>query len=333
MDHTNTLTNILRDRALKEELLAKLAPGGPGVRTRAIVAPLPPPREVPPAELRALVEGYSPDRPPPSIDPDAERIIRLYGRPVLLVQGGDFGLPNFEEPESPEWGTRLEAARLSLRAAIQAVGKIELSDHYLPWVGTGWLIAQDLVVTNRHVAREFAWRSGARWVFRQHPPTRQPARARINFRGEYDRPDVDEVPVDAVVYVEDDPGPDIAFLRLRGRPNPPAPINLAETSAPPGRLVAVIGYPSADGRQDDPQATDRIFAGIYGVKRLAPGEILAGTADLVSHDCTTLGGSSGSVVLDLQTGKAAGLHWGGTYGLANYAVPAAAIADRLKKLG
>ena len=33
-----------------------------------------------------------------------------------------------------------------------------------------------------------------------------------------------------------------------------------------------------------------------------------------THDCTTLGGNSGSVVLDLTTGEAVGLHFAGANG-------------------
>ncbi len=58
---------------------------------------------------------------------------------------------------------------------------------------------------------------------------------------------------------------------------------------------------------------ERIFAGVYGVKRFAPGEITAFWQDrgLLTHDCTTLPGNSGSVVLRVDTGEALGLHFGG----------------------
>src|SRR6185503_4399617 len=49
-----------------------------------------------------------------------------------------------------------------------------------------------------------------------------------------------------------------------------------------------------------------------------------------THDCTTLGGNSGSVVLDMQTGKAVALHFAGLYMIENYAVPASMIHSYLK---
>ena len=42
----------------------------------------------------------------------------------------------------------------------------------------------------------------------------------------------------------------------------------------------------------------------------------------ILHDCTTLGGNSGSVVLDLDSGKALGLHFSGRFLTTNYAVRA-----------
>lgn len=49
----------------------------------------------------------------------------------------------------------------------------------------------------------------------------------------------------------------------------------------------------------------------------------------VTHDCTTLGGNSGSVAFDYTGGQAVGLHFGGSYLKANYAVPASVVAERL----
>ena len=42
----------------------------------------------------------------------------------------------------------------------------------------------------------------------------------------------------------------------------------------------------------------------------------------MEHDASTLGGNSGSAVIDLETGEAVGLHFAGSYLQANYAVPA-----------
>jgi endonuclease G len=50
------------------------------------------------------------------------------------------------------------------------------------------------------------------------------------------------------------------------------------------------------------------------------------------HDATTLGGNSGSVVLDFASGRALGLHFAGTYLVGNYAVTAGQIRRALAGL-
>jgi endonuclease G, mitochondrial len=70
------------------------------------------------------------------------------------------------------------------------------------------------------------------------------------------------------------------------------------------------------------------------VKRLQPGEIrgrmrTASFGKLVNaatHDCSTLGGNSGSAVLDLSSGAVLALHFGGSYREQNYAVPSFELA-------
>jgi endonuclease G len=52
----------------------------------------------------------------------------------------------------------------------------------------------------------------------------------------------------------------------------------------------------------------------------------------VLHNCTTLGGNSGSVVLDLDTGEALGLHFSGSFLRTNYAVRADRVKERLDAL-
>ena len=67
-------------------------------------------------------------------------------------------------------------------------------------------------------------------------------------------------------------------------------------------------------------------------KRRAPGQITKAKKQLVLHDCSTLGGNSGSVVLDLETGQAVGLHFAGRFLEANYAVSVPVVAARLEKV-
>jgi endonuclease G len=65
---------------------------------------------------------------------------------------------------------------------------------------------------------------------------------------------------------------------------------------------------------------EAIYGKIYNKKRLAPGSVWGVEPTRILHNCTTLGGNSGSVVLDLDSGKALGLHCAGSFLNTNYAV-------------
>jgi endonuclease G len=73
---------------------------------------------------------------------------------------------------------------------------------------------------------------------------------------------------------------------------------------------------------------------VYDVKRVAPGEVTSSEDGrwFLNHDCSTLGGASGSVLGDVETGQAVGLHFGGSFRKTNYAVTAATIRNALTQL-
>ena len=107
---------------------------------------------------------------------------------------------------------------------------------------------------------------------------------------------------------------------------------LAAAPARAGQQVAVIGYPARDSRVPDEQLMQSIFGDVYDKKRLAPGQVTEVRPDTLLHDCSTVGGNSGSVLVDLATGEAIGLHFAGRFLEANYAVPATVVAARLERL-
>lgn len=275
----------------------------------------------------------------PGEDAGTEAIVKRLGRPVFLVQGSVVTPPadtaNFAQGESAVITARMNAAEQFLKAAIPGVGRINLANHSMDWVGTGWVVDPEIVVTNRHVAQVFATGEAKPFAFRKAEGGRV-VKASVDWRREYARPDEAVVRAEEVLWVEPDEGPDIALLRIRstdedGNPAPgPIPLmSQAEVYASTGSWVAVIGYPalSSYNRLDDQQ---RIFDGIYDIKRVAPGSVMAVTPDgKFNHDATTLGGNSGSVVMDLATGQALGLHYGGFEGDRNMAVQAPVVADRL----
>ncbi|MCC6294155.1 MAG: DNA/RNA non-specific endonuclease [Bryobacterales bacterium] len=282
----------------------------------------------------ALPESFSgaPAHMPPWVP---ETIVLRTGRPVLQVHHDEARL-DFDDAASEVWKARLRRAKPLLAPAIRAVGRIELEHHpVFQWVGTGWLVAEGVVATNRHVAQEFGRLSGEKFVFKSS--FGEPLSAWIDFLGEYGRAESRDFPLVDILYIEEDSGADLAFLRVAPGAVPgkglASPIGLSARPARVNAPVAVIGYPARDSRIPDAALMDRTFGDVYDKKRLAPGRITGAAPGLLLHDCSTLGGNSGSVVLDLDTGEAAGLHFAGRFLEANYAVPAALVRERLEALG
>jgi endonuclease G len=259
-------------------------------------------------------------------------IVLRVGRPVLAVVGGAAQL-EFKDSESEVWRARLQSSSAQLQRAAGAVGRINLSGRPgVPYVGTGWLVGKETIATNRHVAREFGQRGRDGFTFK--PASDAAASVSIDFLEEAGRRDQFAFPIVEILHIEDDDGPDFALLRVgevRGQELAP-PIPLASSAPRATQQVAVIGYPARDSRAHDDQLVQSIFGNVFDKKRLAPGQLTKTSSDLLLHDCSTLGGNSGSVVLDLQTGHAVGLHFAGRFLQTNYAVPATVIAERLNRV-
>jgi len=261
----------------------------------------------------------------------AESVILRTGRPVLAIKRDEAQL-TFDDADSAVWKSRLVTARAHLARAARAVGRIEVEGHALAWIGTGWLVAANVIVTNRHVAAEFGRRDGTTFVFRPGL-TGDPMRASIDLLEEIGREESLTFALESILHIEESDGPDLAFLRIAesSAESSRSPIELAPTSQPDD-FVAVIGYPARDSRVPDLALMDRIFGDVYDKKRLAPGQLVGPADGTVRHDCSTLGGNSGSVVLSLDTGRAVGLHFAGRFLEANFAVPSAIVGERLADL-
>ena len=242
-----------------------------------------------------------------------ESIVLRRLRPVLSILNNDAQLVFLDPADSEIWTARLTKARPLLDGAIRAVGRIELQGGRLDWVGTGWVVADNILVTNRHVAREFAMRKGAGFTFqigtqrsdqadRRLPPRDRQPHARLQAR----KP----------LYIEDEPEDRIS---RSSRSTSPAATRVSRsrsswrTTVVETENVATIGYPAYDSRIPEPDLMEDIYGKIYNKKRLAPGGITRVEQTRLLHNCTTLGGNSGSVVFDLDRGQAVGLHFSGSF--------------------
>jgi endonuclease G len=310
------IQNILQDSSLFEEMESRLSSSKFPSRFPSSRSP-----EVTKSIIWGIKEGTQ------YPDFETESIVRRFGRPVLFIQKD-----TFEPPQSEVWLHRLASSRSVIEQAIPAVGRVELREHPgLAWNGTAWLVSDNIVVTNRHVAEDFAQREGVAYTFKRNFRGRN-MMARIDFAEEFNQPEQEEYAISEVLYIEESSGYDIAFMRLSAPVHDVTPIKLANT-VKKGNKVVILGYPARDSRIPDQELMSHIYGDIYDVKRMAPGEIITeetfGDKSLIAHDCTTLGGNSGSLLLDLDDGTAAGLHFSGSYGEANYAIPAPVIAERL----
>jgi endonuclease G len=253
-------------------------------------------------------------------------------RPVLAIKENVTQLRFIDEADSAIWKKRLTDAKEALDTAIRAVGRINLKGGELEWIGTGWLVATNIIVTNRHVARAFATRKGDGFTFRTGASGE--VGADVDFLQEIENSATLTFRLLKPVHIEEPSGLDIAFFEIEpvnGDTKLASPLVLADKSAAT-QSAAVIGYPAYDSRIPEPELMEHIFGKIYNKKRLAPGAVTAIDDKQILHNCTTLGGNSGSAVVDLKSGHAVGLHFSGTFLTTNYAVLADVVRELLSRV-
>jgi PLD-like domain/Trypsin-like peptidase domain len=263
-----------------------------------------------------------------------ESIVLAHLRPVLTIRDNKI-VPEFSGPDMDVWKDRLMEKELILNSVIPSIGRVEVNNNAVyKWVGTGWLIDKDIIVTNRHVASIFC-KNKEGFAFKVGFPDGVQS-AKLDFLEEDQRTTSMEFDIESVLWIaeNDSKEPDVAFMRVKRKlngPPLPKPIDLADV-VEEGEVVVTIGYPARDPNIPDQELVLKIFGDIYDKKRLAPGEIVKVDNFELEHDCSTLGGNSGSAVISLLTGKAVGLHFAGLYLKRNFAVPASVLRDLIQKL-
>jgi S1-C subfamily serine protease len=274
---------------------------------RAIVGPanMPPGKQ---AELakKALESIRAGRLPTPKEYAALELIVRLM-RPSLLSVGRAIDdLP----PEASSFGG-WDEFRTRIRPSLYTIGRVD--DATGEGVGTGFLVSSTLLVTNRHVLDQLS--SGSRRLER--------GQASVRFVREF-KTIPDEAPI-AVVGVAAVHGTlDLALLEIDPVTlgDDRTTLQIAEEEAQGGDAIVALGYPQQDSLRN-PMFISAIFGNRFGVKRVAPGEVVEAVPGAFQHDCSTLGGNSGSPVVSIATGRVVGVHCAGKFMYRNESVPAA----------
>jgi len=248
-----------------------------------------------------------------------EAIVMPENRPVVFIRG-----VSYDDCPNP-WGS-LNGPDVKARISglFPSIGRIEVPNlPQFPYAGTGFVVGKGLLMTNRHVAALFSTGLGTHIVYHAGDSA-------IDFKRQINTVDSDRSAYLAVRGVEMvHPYWDMALLNVDELPTDKM-LKLSVTSPEElvGRNIVALGYPAKDWRNDI-ALQDHIFGSQYNVKRLQPGTVrprskirsFQNEVNALTHDASTLGGNSGSAIVDVDTGKVLALHFAGEYLKANYAVP------------
>jgi Trypsin-like peptidase domain len=270
---------------------------------RAVIGPPKLPFDASDAQ-RALDKLRDGDEPAP-IEWIALRVVIQLMRPaVFTVSGGTFEpLPAYGGQDQQLADAWQESTPTSSELS-RCVGRID--DFNEDHVGTGFLVAPDLIATNRHVLDHLTLGTGR--LFERA--------ATILFGWERNTRNK-ETTIAITECVASHDALDVVVLRIAVERE--HRLTLAEGGAHLDQIVVAIGYP---GKTIPSPVYAQVFGDDFGVRRASPGMVRTCGADDIEHDCSTIGGSSGSPLIALPSGDVIGIHYGGQSSYANNAVPA-----------
>jgi hypothetical protein len=272
--------------------------------------------------LKALADGDEEKLARPVSQMALEVIVRTDGtRPSFLVKEDEV---DFTSSPSGTWKDPITESADVLKAAVSCVGRIDHPAASQGFQGTGFLIGPNVILTNRHVLQVIG-APGADGVWKFAPGVK------IDFGHEFrSRDSVRPRALKSVLFAGKSAitGPidharlDLVLIELEpadagNQPKNTLAFDVAPDWADPDSMVFTIGYPANPGLAEQLSLLEQLFKSTFGTKRLAPGMIskpnlTAPPKWTLAHDCTTLGGNSGSVILVASRGTAAaGLHYGG----------------------
>jgi hypothetical protein len=275
--------------------------------------------------LRAVADENNAALANPATLSALEVIVRTDGsRPSFMVRNG---APDRTTSPVGDWTATLDDSAALLAQAVQCVGRIDDPSGAQGFQGTGILIGDNLVMTNRHVLQAIASSQPDRsWKlnpdiaidfgheFRAVASAGRRKITAVLFAG--------VTPINPIAI--DHAKLDLALLALEPAAAGAKPPTLALDISPDwGQAqsgIFICGFPGNPGFSEAPSLLETLFKSTYGCKRLAPGLVTTTAAAMgasprhwtLGHDATTLGGNSGSSVLVIGREQAvAGLHYGG----------------------
>ena len=277
-----------------------------------------------------------------------EAIIEVTGRPALRYSNGKVQPPNSLLGENGHWQAVVLTARSAINKASESVGRIANTNNFglAEGLGTGWRARTDLIVTNRHVVQAMVSNPAdqrSKWKLDTGK------KSFIDFAVTDNSAGAKRFDIADLLFVAPEEDIDLAILSITSAAATlPEPLTLdwqpkavgrelpQANGNPPvfqGREIYVVGHPF---RRRHSELVVSIFGVADGMKRLSPGLVKSIDREkpLLEHDCSTLGGNSGSCVFTADTHKVVGLHVGGldvveetAKGRANLAIPLSRLQD------
>ena len=286
-----------------------------------------------------------------------EALVKMQGRPVIRLDDTPI---NLDDPNLQEWVGKIGLLYDDLPKLSGSVGRIDVDGvHH----GTGFVVAPGVIMTNRHVVEGFAAPIPSadrpdRWLFERS--------ATINFS-----PEADDTKREFVLQEVLFTGPDritgdllinhdeldLAFVAVEETNadgiSLPKILNFASyrRATSVNEEIFLIGYPAAPSsypkdengryRIEVVKRLRELFGVEFGRCYLSPGLVevpvtrfAQGTRPIsFAHDATSLGGSSGSCVLNFSNKpRVVGLHYGGDWLRANFAHDLAYVSRTLIKI-
>jgi hypothetical protein len=230
-------------------------------------------------------------------------------RPAVAIQDGTVPMIDKELQDSfPAWSE----FRSKVANYVESVARL---DHDKP-LATAFLVAPSLLMTNRHVASKLRDGTG--------PLPKGSLTAQFGSQAPT-VVDTGRKPVTEVLAVHRDV--DLALLRVQDHISSVIPFDL-EVPEKAG-TVAAIGFPIQEDQA--PGFNDMFLPEGFGIKRVSPGEMTRVFVRACWHDCTTVGGSSGSPIFSLSSGKIIGVHREGKFLKTNKAVVGPTAAEFVKQ--